>query len=131
MNDRAILTLQASTREQTGVAGNGATFDVSMYSSAVFFLCVTAQGSYTDETLDVKIQTKDPLSGNWVDLTWEDGTGTPQNTAFTQVGDKTGSVPYTERIVCLDLPDSHIRVYWVAAGTAEDYTFSVSAVVKG
>jgi len=125
MIDRRKIELFPSKRIQSGVAGNGEAFDVSMLKSGIFIINLSAQGTYTDETLDVKLQTKDPISGSWIDLY----SGATQM-KFTQIGDKTAVVPFTERVECPALYDFIIRVYYIAAGTTEDFTFSVTALFK-
>jgi hypothetical protein len=108
----------------TNVAAAGTTYstatDVSKHIELLLFLRVTAQGTYTDETLNITMQTKDH-AGNWYDLTDVD---------FTEVGDVTGSVPYAEYLPVIGF-GSQVRFKIVAAGTGVDYTFSITGYGKG
>ena len=109
----------SATVSAAGTTYSDAT-DVSRHLELLVFLRVTAQGTYTDETLDITMQTKD-RAGNWHDLTDVD---------FTQVGDVTGSVPYAEYLPVIGF-GSQIRFKIVAAGTDVDYTFNIDGYGKG
>lgn len=79
------------------------------------FLDVSAAGG-TSPTLDVKVDVRDPLSGNWV-----------QNAeAFAQV---TGTG--TTSLVITNPLGTEFRIRWVIGGTSPSFTFSVGAVWEG
>ena len=88
--------------------------DVSEYKEAIFFLDVTTRTG-SSPTMDVYIDSLDPVSGKWMALT-----------NFTQVGDETK----TEAITQASSLGSSISVSWVLGGTDPTYTFSVGAVLK-
>lgn len=111
------LTIQESARKQTAATAYTSTFDVSYFVEMILTLAITAQGTYTDETLDVTIQGQDPL-GNWFTLA-----------QFTQVGNVVSSVPYTEALK-LNNFGGKIRAKIVTAGTAVDFTMSLSGYAK-
>lgn len=107
-------TLVASAARTT--SGSSTAFDVSSFKEADFFLNVTGVPAvYTDETLDVAVETQDPVSGEWLPLT-----------AFTQITSATTK----ERKSVIGNLGSKIRITWTIGGTAPDYTFSVGAVLK-
>lgn len=104
-----ILTSQART-----VSGTSAEFTVGNYKEASFFLNVTAV-SGTAPTLDVVIQTKDPVSGEWFDIV-----------TFTQA---TGVTKERKADKTIDI-GSVIRASYTIGGTDPSFTFSLGAVVK-
>jgi len=83
----------------------------------VFFV-MTAQGTYTDETLDIKLQTKDP-DGNYYDIS---------GAAFTQVSGDTGT---TSEMKAVSTFGSVIRACIAVTGTTPAYTFSLKFYAKG
>lgn len=111
------LNLYPSTRRQAAATVYGSWVDVSLKNEAILTLAVTAQGAYTNETLDVTIQGQDAL-GNVITLA-----------SFTQVGNVVGSVPYTESLKLYNF-GGQIRVKVVTAGTSVDYTLSVQGHAK-
>jgi Flp pilus assembly protein TadG len=108
--ETALLASAART-----ASGNSQTmpYDVKPYREAVFFLNVSAK-SGTNPTLDVKIQTKDPISGQWSDLV-----------SFAQAADVT-----TEMKTVPAGLGSAIAVSYTIAGGSPSFTFSVGAVLK-
>jgi hypothetical protein len=87
--------------------------DVKKYKEAIFFLDVTAV-SGTTPTLDVKIKTKDPVSGKWFDLV-----------TFTQATAVTSEMKTVSGLL-----GSQIAVFYEIAGTTPSFTFSLGAVLK-
>lgn len=116
------VTLRASA-QLSGSAGTtyGSAVSVDKFNELTLFLRVTAQGTYTDETLTVTVQTKD-AAGNYYDL---------DDSAFTAIGDETAAT-YSEYIALLVF-GSTIRLKYVttATGATVDYTFSVTGIGKG
>ena len=111
------LQLYPSTRRQAAGTIYSNWFDVSLMTEALIALAVTAQGSYTNETLDVTVQGQDPL-GNLITLA-----------QFTQVGNVTSSLPYVEALKLSNF-GGQIRVKITTAGTSVDYTLSVGGYAK-
>lgn len=106
----------------TGSAGTtyGSAIPVNHYNELHLFFRVTAQGTFTDETLTVSIQIKDQ-AGNYYDL---------DDSAFTAIGDKTSAVPYAQYMALLVF-GSVIRLKYVTTGTTPNYTFGVTGIGKG
>lgn len=106
----------------TGSAGTtyGSAARVDRYEELNLFFRVTAQGTFTNETLTVSVQTKDQ-DGNYYDLS---------SASFTAIGDKTGAVPYGEPLAIVVF-GSNIRLKYVTTGTTPNYTFSVTGIGKG
>jgi len=93
--------------------GNSADVDVSKWTSAIFYLDVTA-ASGASPTLDVTIRGYDPVGNDYYTIV-----------TFTQrVG--TG----TERIALALLLDHTIDALWTIGGTTPSFTFSLNAVLK-
>ena len=117
------VSLRASA-QLSGSAGTtyGSAVAVDKFSELTLFLRLTAQGTFTDESLTVSVQTKDQ-AGNYYDLT---------NATFTAIGDQTSDVPYSEYIAIVVF-GSTIRLKYVATATGAtvDYTFSVTGLGKG
>lgn len=92
----------------------GVEIDSLHYRRAVFFLNVT-QVAGTSPTLDVIIQTQDPVSGEWFELV-----------RFSQVTDVS-----SQRLVLS--PDEilgfKLRAYCVLGGDTPSFTFSVGGVL--
>lgn len=107
------ITLYPSTRRQAAATVYGDWVDASRYTELPMVLAVTAQGAYTDETLDVTLQGMTPLGGIY-DIV-----------SFTQAGNKTGALPFLE-LKGFTVFGKMVRVKVVTAGTAVDYTLSVS-----
>lgn len=110
------ITLFASAA-RTSASYTGDWVDVSYYTELLLALAVTAQGTYTNETLDVIIQGKDPL-GNVFTLA-----------SFTQVVNVTASLPYVEPLKLSNF-GGQIRAKATLAGTTKNYTFSVTGAAK-
>lgn len=95
------------------------------YRGVRLYLDVSAV-SGTSPTLDAKVQTKDPVSGTWVDL---------PNASFAQ---KTGAgtdtlvifpgVTATANRGVSDALDKNWRIDYTIGGTSPSFTFSVGAV---
>lgn len=86
------------------------------YTEAIFVLDVTA-ASGTTPTLDVTIETYDPVSNKWdtiVTFTQKTGTGTEWKHSL-DTGKKLGNI---------------IRAKYVIGGTSPSFTFTVSAILK-
>jgi hypothetical protein len=112
------LSLYPSThREAAGTVYSSDWTDVSAFHEMLLILAVTAQGTYTNETLDVTIQGKD-ANGNVFTLA-----------QFTQVGNVVSSVPYVEPLKLSNF-GQFVRAKIVTAGTDVDYTFSVLGFAK-
>jgi len=107
------VTLLASATRTTSGDTSATPVDVKKYKEAVFFLDVTAV-SGTAPTLDVKIKTKDPVSGKWFDLA-----------AFTQATDVTSEMKAVSGLL-----GSQIAVFYTIGGTTPSFTFSVGVVLK-
>ena len=116
------MTLRASAILSS--SGGGTTYgdavSVDKFNEILLFFRVTVQGTYTDETLTVTVQTKDQ-AGNYYDL---------EDSAFTAIGDKTSAVPYAEYMALLVF-GSTIRLKYVTTGTTQAYTFGVTGLGKG
>ena len=106
----------------TGAAGTtySSALRVEKYEELTLFLYQTAQGGWTDEYLDVSVQTKDP-DGNWHDLA---------GATFTQIGNNTAAVPYGEDIGIIVF-GAYIRLKYVTQGTTPDFTFQITGIGKG
>jgi hypothetical protein len=105
------LTLLSSSIVTTN--GNTADINVGNYKEGIFFLNVTAV-SGTSPTLDVSIQSKDPVSGVYFTIA-----------NFTQVTD------ITSQSICItSCMGSIIRVQYKVGGTNPSFTFSVGGVLK-
>lgn len=109
--------LYPTTRRQTATTIYGSWINVQFLQEVLLALVVTAQGAYTNETLDVTVQGQDAY-GNVLTLS-----------QFTQVGNVTASLPYSESIKLANFGEK-IRAKIVTAGTAVDYTLSVSGFGK-
>ncbi|MCM8900625.1 hypothetical protein KVG29_05200 [Caldicoprobacter algeriensis] len=107
------VTMLASAARTASGDTSATPVDVKKYKEAVFFLDVTAV-SGTAPTLDVKIKTKDPVSGKWFDLV-----------NFTQVTAVTSEMKAVSGLL-----GSQIAVFYTIGGTTPSFTFSVGAVLK-
>lgn len=92
-------------------------FEVDMFFELMAFLELTAQGTYTNETLDVTIQTRSP-NGNAHDLE-----------SFAQIGNKTAALPFYDYEALTNF-GAQIRFKLAVAGTAKDYTLSLTGYAK-
>lgn len=103
------LTILSSAARTT--SGTSDSFTVGNYKEASFYLNVTAASG----TLDVTIETKDPVSSEWFELV-----KFTQATAVTKErkADKTMDI------------GSVIRASYTIAGETPSFTFSLGAVVK-
>lgn len=115
VKNSTTVTVFASAARGTGAEVASAEIDVSGFSEATAFLDVTA-ASGTTPTLDVKFQTKDPLSGKWFDIT---GMAFAQKTAAGTESKSVASGLGTT-----------IRAVYTIAGTTPSFTFSVGLVAK-
>ena len=107
-----VTLLPSAARTSSGDT-KSAPKEVAEYREAVFFLKVTSV-SGTDPTLDVKIVTYDPASGDWFDLV-----------SFTQA---TGT---TKEMKAVSSGLGHkIAVEYTIGGTTPSFTFSVGCVLK-
>ncbi len=114
------ITLHASAAEIATVTGDDV--DVEELKAANFYLDVTANAGDTTQTLDVKIQEKDPLSGKYFDIV-----------PFTQVTTVNGSQRKNYGSTTAgELLGKTIRYVATIAGggAAVSYTFSLSMVGK-
>ena len=93
--------------------GNATDINVSAWTSAVFYLDVTA-ASGTSPTLDITIRGYDPVGADYY-------------TIITFVQKITTG---TERIVLAILSDRTIDALWTIAGTTPSFTFTLTAVLK-
>jgi len=107
------VTVLASAARTASGDTSATPVDVKKFKEAVFFLDVTAV-SGTTPTLDVKIKTKDPVSGKWFDLV-----------TFTQVTGVTSEMKTVSGLL-----GSQIAVFYEIAGTTPSFTFSLGAVLK-
>jgi len=105
-----LILANSAARTATG---NSADIDVSAWTSAVFYLDVTA-ASGTTPTLDVTIRGYDPIGADYYTIA----------TFIQKV--TTG----TERIVLAILADRTIDALWTIAGTTPSFTFTITAVLK-
>jgi len=110
-------TLHASGAETETVTG--ADVDVEQLKEANCYLDVTANAGDTTQTLDVKIQEKDPISGKYFDIV-----------TFTQVTTTNGSQRKNYGSTAGELLGKTIRYVATIAGggAAVSYTFSLSMV---
>jgi len=104
--------------EQRTADAESAVFDMSKYQELTLFLDITAQGSYSDETLDIKIYSYDPASRAYIEVD-----------AMTQVTGDKGSGFQDKKIITSGLGNK-IKIKSIGAGTSVDYTFSVGGVAK-
>lgn len=107
------VTMLASAARTASGDTSATPIDVKKYKEAVFFLDVTAVSGATS-TLDVKIKTKDPVSGKWFDLV-----------AFTQATAATSEMKAVSGLL-----GSQIAVFYEIAGDTPSFTFSLGAVLK-
>lgn len=94
--------------------------DVGISAEMLAFIKLTAQGSYDNETLNISVQTKTP-DDDPMDL---------KEVVFTEIGNKVGSLPFSDYIGFLGF-GSLIRFKIVKAGTSPDYTFKLIGYGKG
>lgn len=106
------VTMLASAARTTSGDTSATPIDVKKYKEAIFFLDVTAVNG--TPTLDVKIKTKDPVSGKWFDLT-----------TFTQA-----TAISSEMKTVSGLLGSQIAAFYTIAGSTPSITFSLGAVLK-
>ncbi|MGF7429579.1 hypothetical protein PQV03_02115 [Thermoanaerobacterium thermosaccharolyticum] len=107
------VTMLASGAKTSSGDTSATPVDVKKFKEAVFFLDVTA-ASGTTPTLDVKIKTKDPVSGKWFDLV-----------TFTQTTGITSEMKAVSGLI-----GSQIAVFFTIAGNTPSFTFSLGAVLK-
>lgn len=85
------------------------------YKEAVAFIDVTA-ATGTSPTLDVKFQTKDPVSGKWFNIT---------ELEFTQL-----TIVGNEMKTKSGLLGSSLKCIYTIGGTTPDFTFSIGLILK-
>lgn len=107
------VTMLASAARTASGDTSAIPVDVKKFKEAVFFLDVTA-ASGTTPTLDVKIKTKDPVSGKWFDLA-----------SFTQATGITSEMKAVSGLI-----GSQIAAFYTIAGNTPSFTFSLGAVLK-
>jgi hypothetical protein len=107
------VTMLASAARTASGDTSAIPVDVKKFKEAVFFLDVTA-ASGTTPTLDVKIKTKDPVSGKWFDLA-----------SFTQATGITSEMKAVSGLL-----GSQIAAFYTIAGDTPSFTFSLGAVLK-
>lgn len=103
-NDTTSVPSQTQT-----ATGNSADIDLSLIKLASLILNISAV-SGTAPTLVVSIQAKDPISGNYVQIS-----------AFASQ-----SATGTLRLANLSAVGSLVRIVWTIGGTTPSFTFSVS-----
>lgn len=109
------FTLHASAAETSNGNTQNYPVDAAGFVEANFFIEVTA-ASGTDPTLDIDIQTWDPIGDTWQTLT-----------SFTQATSTTDEM----KIVSCNL-GRKIAIAWTIGGTdTPSFTFTVSAILKG
>lgn len=106
------VTMLASAARTTSGDTSATPIDVKKYKEAIFFLDVTAVSG--TPTLDVKIKTKDPVSGKWFDLV-----------SFTQA-----TAISSEMKTVGGLLGSQIAAFYTIAGGTPSVTFSLGAILK-
>lgn len=115
-----MVIIQASAAQTASF--NGAEFDVSPFAAGRFFLNISA-ASGTTPTLDVKLQTKDPLSGTWSDLVGaafaqKTGTGAASLTVYPGIAESAN----TRVSNALSGP---LRVVHTIGGTTPSFTYTL------
>lgn len=113
-----ILELFPLTRIQAAETAYSSLVPITNFNELILFLEVTAQGAFTNETLNVTVQYTSP-SGQVYDLL-----------SFTQVGDVTAILPYGELKGKTTDFGPQIRIKRETAGTSVDYTFRVTGYAK-
>lgn len=88
---------------------------VVMAEELLAFIKLTAQGTYTDETLNISVQTQTP-DGDAIDLV---------GVNFSEIGNKTGSLPFLDYLGIAAFGVA-VRFKIVTAGTSPDYTFKLT-----
>jgi hypothetical protein len=109
------VTVLASVARTVSGDTSATPVDVGKYKEAVAFLDVTAS-SGTSPTLDVKLQTQDPVSLKWFDVA---------ELTFAQ---KTGVA--SEMKTKANLLGNKLRCVYTLGGTTPSFTFSVGLVLK-
>lgn len=107
------VTVLASAARTASGDTSATPIDMKKYKEAVFFLDITAV-SGTTPTLDIKIKTKDPVSGKWFDLV-----------TFTQATAVTSEMKAVSGLI-----GSQIAAFYTIAGDTPSFTFSLGAVLK-
>lgn len=114
------LTLLESVNLSAAGTTYGSAFECD-YEELLVYLEITEQGAYTDETLDVTIQAKNP-DDKYFDIG-----------SFDQIGDQTVAI-LADGWYRIVLPvrwfGTKIRVKVTVAGTAVDYTLNITAHLK-
>lgn len=91
--------------------------EVDMYKELLIFLKITAQGAYTDETLDITVQVK----------TQDDDAY--EIAKFKTIKDKTSDLPYRD-VLPITWFGQNIRLKLVIEGSDPDYTVKLQGAVK-
>ncbi|MFX0198554.1 MAG: hypothetical protein ACFFCW_20735 [Candidatus Hodarchaeota archaeon] len=111
--ERHVNSITLTSQINASTNGNSSDFVVGMFKEANFVLKATAK-SGTTPTLDVTIQVKDEVTGDYFDLV-----------TFTQLTDIGSELKKVS-----DGLGKTIRVSWEIGGTSPQWTFTVTAVVK-
>ena len=117
------ITFQASNNITSAGTTYGDAIRVDKFDELNLFLYISVQGSFTDETLNVNVQIKDP-DGNYIDLT---------DAAFTEITNATAVDPYLAEHIAIVAFGSVVRLKYVTttSGGSVDYTFTVKGYGKG
>jgi len=115
-----IIAAASALRSTNDVSSD---IDVSKYNHLLVFLSVTAVGGDADETLDLVVQSKDPVSASYVTIA-----------TFTQCTQPQGAQVRFESIGP-DTPNNEvigvtIRLSWTVGGTTPTFTFSITVIGK-
>ena len=118
-SDQEAFTVYPSTQIASATTTYSNWIHVGDYSELTIFLDLTAQGAYTNETMNVSVQTRSP-SEDAIDLT---------NVSFTEIGNKTGSVPFNDYMTLIGF-GAQVRLKIVTAGDSVAYTVEFTAHAK-
>lgn len=111
-----VVVLPSAVRTVSGASGDIAQTEATR---GMFFLNVTA-ASGTSPTLDVTVEAKDPVSGEYFTIgTFAQATGVSSEMVAIGGGSDAEFVPRT------------FRVAYAMAGTSPSFTFSVGAALDG
>jgi len=122
---KKVITLLASAQYEATGATNSSEFNAPWAKGIKLFIDVSADTG--SGTIVVKLQDKDPLSGNWVDIAGATtatltGTGTVTVTMYPGIAE-------TANVSVSDILGDDFRIVWTMGGTSVDMTGSVSAVL--
>lgn len=122
VNPNATSTVEASSLKTA--TGNGSAQTNSSARGVALFVNISAITG-TSPTLVVKVQAKDPVSGNYVDLPSAE-TASLTATGTTLLLIYPGAAAIANSVVSSALPKDW-RVAWTIGGTGPNITFSVGA----